>query len=161
MRNPNRTAFFLFLIAMMLSVATHAQSSNAAATDSSDEDLRKMVRELSLRVSALEEELHKEHAAASTAAEKTAVTPTTAPTAVAEVRSGVESVPNSVPAASPSTANAAASTQAAGASSTPVLSALPTQLPGGATLNYVFDGYYGYDFNHPIGRSSTCGHTMC
>ncbi len=29
---------------------------------------------------------------------------------------------------------------------------LPAQLPGGATLNYYFDGYYGYDFNHPIGR---------
>ncbi len=25
-------------------------------------------------------------------------------------------------------------------------------MPGGATLNYYFDGYYGYDFNHPIGR---------
>jgi hypothetical protein len=33
-----------------------------------------------------------------------------------------------------------------------VLSALPTQLPGGATLNYAFDGYYDYDFDHPIGR---------
>jgi Putative beta-barrel porin-2, OmpL-like. bbp2 len=29
---------------------------------------------------------------------------------------------------------------------------VPAQLPGGATLNYYFDGYYGYDFNHPIGR---------
>ncbi|WP_263365060.1 porin [Edaphobacter bradus] len=29
---------------------------------------------------------------------------------------------------------------------------MPTQLPGGATLNYLFDGYYGYDFNHPLGR---------
>ena len=25
-------------------------------------------------------------------------------------------------------------------------------MPGGATLNYTFDGYYDYDFNHPIGR---------
>jgi hypothetical protein len=31
-------------------------------------------------------------------------------------------------------------------------SLLPGQLPGGVTLNYTFDGYYGYDFNHPIGR---------
>ncbi len=29
---------------------------------------------------------------------------------------------------------------------------IPSQLPGGATLNYYIDGYYGYDFNHPIGR---------
>ncbi|HMF54072.1 MAG TPA: outer membrane beta-barrel protein, partial [Edaphobacter sp.] len=37
-------------------------------------------------------------------------------------------------------------------SSEPLAAVLPTQLPGGATLNYYFDGYYGYDFNHPIGR---------
>jgi len=29
---------------------------------------------------------------------------------------------------------------------------IPSTLPGGATLNYYFDSYYGYDFNHPIGR---------
>ena len=43
--------------------------------------------------------------------------------------------------------NAQASTQNA-----PVAASLPTLLPGGATLNYMFDGYYEYDFNHPIGR---------
>src|SRR5262249_52277364 len=31
-------------------------------------------------------------------------------------------------------------------------SPLPGLLPGGATLNYLVDGYYGYDFNHPLGR---------
>jgi len=34
----------------------------------------------------------------------------------------------------------------------PLAGVLPTQLPGGATLNYAFDGYYEYDFDHPIGR---------
>lgn len=33
-----------------------------------------------------------------------------------------------------------------------VLSVLPTNLPGGATLNYTFDGYYEYNFNQPPGR---------
>ena len=28
-------------------------------------------------------------------------------------------------------------------------SALPAILPGGVTLNYTFDGYYGFDFNQP------------
>ncbi len=28
---------------------------------------------------------------------------------------------------------------------------LPANLPGGATLNYLFDGYYEYNFNDPIG----------
>ena len=31
-------------------------------------------------------------------------------------------------------------------------SVLPTSLPGGATLNYTFDGYYEYNFNQPPGR---------
>lgn len=29
---------------------------------------------------------------------------------------------------------------------------LPGTLPGGATLNYYFDGYYEYNFNNPTGR---------
>ena len=29
---------------------------------------------------------------------------------------------------------------------------LPANLPGGATLNYLFDGYYEYNFNNPPGR---------
>lgn len=31
-------------------------------------------------------------------------------------------------------------------------SPLPGTLPGGATLNYTFDGYYEYNFNQPVGR---------
>jgi hypothetical protein len=33
-------------------------------------------------------------------------------------------------------------------------SILPTSLPGGATLNYLFDGYYEYNFNQPTGRAN-------
>lgn len=33
-----------------------------------------------------------------------------------------------------------------------LLSAVPTNLPGGATLNYTFDGYYEFNSNHPLGR---------
>ena len=29
---------------------------------------------------------------------------------------------------------------------------LPGTFPGGATLNYTFDGYYEYNFNHPYDR---------
>ncbi|MGI4828439.1 MAG: outer membrane beta-barrel protein [Janthinobacterium lividum] len=32
------------------------------------------------------------------------------------------------------------------------LSLIPTNLPGGATLNYTFDGYYEFNFNRPPGR---------
>ena len=34
----------------------------------------------------------------------------------------------------------------------PLAAVLPTNLPGGATLNYTFDGYYEYNFNQPPGR---------
>ena len=37
-------------------------------------------------------------------------------------------------------------------STSPVAAVLPANLPGGATLNYAFDGYYEYDFNQPPGR---------
>jgi hypothetical protein len=40
----------------------------------------------------------------------------------------------------------------ASAPATPVPSPLPGTLPGGATLNYTFDGYYEYNFNDPTGR---------
>lgn len=153
----NRLTLFFFFASVLLSASAHGQAPNPTNAKGEDEDLRKMVRELSLRVSALEEELHKEHAAA--AASGTATTaPMNSTPAVGDVRSGVESVPHSTEAAVPSTSapastpGAATNPQAAGAASTPVLSQLPAQLPGGATLNYFFDGYYGYNFNHPIGR---------
>lgn len=34
----------------------------------------------------------------------------------------------------------------------PLASVLPTTLPGGATLNYLLDGYYEFNFNRPPGR---------
>jgi hypothetical protein len=36
--------------------------------------------------------------------------------------------------------------------STPAAQVLPANLPGGATVNYMLDGYYEYNFNHPPGR---------
>ena len=152
----------LFFAGLLSGLAASAQTPSATATNG-DEDLRRMVRELSLRVSALEEELHKERAVTLTAGRSTTdvVAPTATP--VADLRSSVEGVSSSgmsTPSASATVAtvpvaiasSTVVNTQAAGAANTPVLSALPTQLPGGATLNYAFDGYYDYDFDHPIGR---------
>ncbi|WP_158792279.1 outer membrane beta-barrel protein [Granulicella sp. L60] len=163
MRCLNRlTLMMLVLLVLVVSMfggsEGYAQSSNAVAAKQEDEDLRQMVRELSLRVSALEEALHRERAAAVAAASEGA-----------DVRSSVESVSSSsVGVAAATTTGAGAGTtvgggttvgvgvstgtQSAGAASTPVLSKLPTVLPGGATLNYAVDGYYDYDFDHPIGR---------
>jgi hypothetical protein len=38
-----------------------------------------------------------------------------------------------------------------GVASSPQASILPTTLPGGATINYMLDGYYEYNFNRPPG----------
>jgi hypothetical protein len=156
------------LAIMLLGAAAHAQTPDTPVARGNEEDLRKMVQELSMRVSALEKELRDEHAAAAATRPATATEATGAAAAVAEARSGVESVSSSSVAAKSEAATApavssdaagttpavvaAANPGTSGASKTPVLSELPTHLPGGATLNYAVDGYYDYDFNHPIGR---------
>src|ERR1700683_386794 len=52
------------------------------------------------------------------------------------------------------TADGTSPVAAQSAAATAVSSAppLPGTLPGGATLNYFFDGYYEYNFNQPVGR---------
>jgi Putative beta-barrel porin-2, OmpL-like. bbp2 len=171
----NRSISLLFFAGLLSGIVAAGQTPSATPANG-DEDLRQTVRELSLRVTALEEELHRERAAAVSAAGTSAAAPVTTGVApVAGLRSdlrpdprpdlrasvegvsssGATTVSTSPLAGAPSTvatSTVAASTQVAGAAGTPVLSALPTQLPGGATLNYAFDGYYDYDFDHPIGR---------
>jgi hypothetical protein len=175
MRCFNRYISLLFL-AGFLSGNVAAGQTPGATTANGDEDLRQTVRELALRVAALEEELQRERAAAGSAAGTSSaatVTRGAAPVADlgsesradlrADLRASVEEVSTggatatstsavaAVPAAV-TTSTVASSAQVAGAANTPLVSALPTQLPGGATLNYAFDGYYDYDFEHPIGR---------
>jgi hypothetical protein len=159
MRCLYRVILFFLSVAIFSGIVASAQA-RATATTNEDEDLRQTVRELVLRVSALEEELHKERATSAAAVSSAAST--AAGPSVADVRNSVEGIssseamgmtpsPATVPAirTTPTTTSA---TPSAKTSNMPVLSALPTQLPGGATLNYAFDGYYDYDFNHPIGR---------
>ena len=144
LRNP----FFLFFLALMLlpSFSMQGQTTAAVSSHADDEDLRETVRQLALRVSVLEEELHRQRAGA--AMESASLKPASLVLPAADVRSSVESVSSSgVAGIAP-----VATTQAATTQSAPASSVVPTTLPGGATLNYTLDGYYGYDFNHPIGR---------
>jgi Putative beta-barrel porin-2, OmpL-like. bbp2 len=162
MRCVNRLTAFVLFVALMPGIASYAQSSGTPANKSEEEDLRQTVRELALRVTALEEELHRERMTTAVPAPTTSIAtlrPIAMPMAAVDVRSSVESVSSSGEASMPvamttaaAPAPVATSTQAAGSVTAPVISPLPTQLPGGATLNYTFDGYYDYDFNHPIGR---------
>jgi Putative beta-barrel porin-2, OmpL-like. bbp2 len=154
MRLLNRLlVLFLFFVALLPGYAAFAQTTAASGSHGDEEDLRQTVRELALRVSALEEELHKQRAGA--AMESASLKPVALAMPRMDVRSSVESLSNSgvaetAPAASATTK--AETAQAATTQNVPTASVLPTQLPGGATLNYAFDGYYDYDFNHPIGR---------
>jgi hypothetical protein len=147
-----RLLAFLF-VTLSTGFAAHAQTTTAAASRSGDEDLRQTVRELALRVSALEEELHKQRAGA--ASESASLKPAALVVPRVDVRSSVESLSSSGVAEAALAAGAttkAETPQTAMTQSSPQASVLPTQLPGGATLNYAFDGYYDYDFKHPIGR---------
>ena len=146
MRFLIRLLVFLF-VTLPTGFAAHAQMIGDAS-HSEDEDLRKTVRELALRVSALEAELHKQRA--ETPMESASLKPAALLLPAVNVRSSVESISSSgVAEAAPI---AEMSAQAATTQSAAATSVLPTFLPGGATLNYMFDGYYEYDFNHPIGR---------
>jgi hypothetical protein len=139
---------FSFVVVLPLGLSAQARTANTTASHDDEEDLRKTVRELALRVSALEEELHAQRAA--TATRTASLQPAKFVQPRMDVRSSVESISSSgVAEAAPV---AVATTQVATTQNNPVTSTLPTQLPGGATLNYLFDGYYGYDFSHPIGR---------
>jgi Putative beta-barrel porin-2, OmpL-like. bbp2 len=147
-----RLLAFLF-VTLPTGFAAHAQTTTAAASDSENEDLRQTVRELALRVSALEEELHRQRAG--TVVESASLKPAALMVPRVDVRSRVESLSSSGVTGTVTAAGPATKTEAEQTGTTqnaPAASVLPTQLPGGATLNYTFDGYYDYDFNHPIGR---------
>jgi hypothetical protein len=60
MRFLNWLLVFSLVFAALSGFAAYAQTTTAAASRTEDEDLRRTVRELALRVSALEEELHRQ-----------------------------------------------------------------------------------------------------
>ena len=149
MRSINRLlVLFPLFVATLCGPTAHSQTTTKTASHSEDEDLRQTVRELALRVSALEEELHKQRAVAPM--ESASLKPAALVLPAVDVRSSVESVSSSGVAQTAPVAEAG--TQAATAQNTSATSVLPAFLPGGATLSYMFDGYYEYDFEHPIGR---------
>ncbi|MCU1251987.1 MAG: porin, partial [Edaphobacter sp.] len=147
MRNLVRLLVFLF-VTLPTGFAVQAQTAAAAVSHDEEEDLRKTVRELALRVSALEAELHRQRT--QPALESASLKPASLVLPPVDVRNSVESISSSgVAEAAPV---AEVSQQAAATQNAAATLVLPTFLPGGATLNYMLDGYYEYDFNHPIGR---------
>src|SRR5438477_1368229 len=83
---------FLFT-ALESGFEAHAQTTGAAASHDEEEDLRKTVRELALRVSALEEELHRQRAA--TPVDSVSLKPPAPVLSAMDFRSSVESISSS------------------------------------------------------------------
>ena len=143
---PRLAVSFFFFPIVGTSVAI-AQNSRAASHEEVEE-LRQTVRELAMRVSALEDELHKQRA--TEPMETASLKPTVLALPHADIRNSVESVSSSGIAPHVQTASSATETPTPQASPQPTV--LPTTLPSGATLNYLLDAYYDYDFEHPLGR---------
>ncbi len=145
------------LVSLFLAgVRVHAQVA-APTKDAEVEELRQTVRDLALRVAVLEKQLNQRQTVVASPTADVTVAPTASSSLSSAVVAEADATPMTVVAANPAATvpvgavNAQSATAAASSPGSQNLP-LPAQLPGGATLNYFFDGYYGYDFNHPIGR---------
>lgn len=169
MRLLRRLLYLLALLALVvLSLPGFAQTADAAKA-SEVEELRQIVRELSARVAVLEEQARQQPrpAEAQVTSNSSSTTSRTAEPAkgsaiavTAEAAGGPAVLDSSMSTKSEAIAETAAvsatHTAASAPKAPPAASAQSSPvsgvLPGGATLNFLFDGYYGYDFNHPLGR---------
>jgi hypothetical protein len=159
MRSLSRFVFCAVLVLLPLLSAGVCAQAQVAATSKDDEvqELRQTVRDLALRVAVLEKQLNQRQTVVNAPAADGAVGPTASSSLSNAVVAEADATPMPVVAANPAATVpvAVVTTQSpAAVASSPTAQnlPLPAQLPGGATLNYYFDGYYGYDFNHPIGR---------
>ena len=132
----------LFLTTIALTALLVTAVTAPAQTTSDDVDqLKRTVLDLRARVAALEEQAGK----SGTQPSLSGPSGPEAAAALASATSEVRRTSVAHPAVAPSEA-------AEIATPTPVAQVLPANLPGGATLNYMLDGYYGYNFNQPPGR---------
>ncbi len=132
--------FTLSLSLLLLPFTAHAQAAQATRDHDEVEQLREMVLSLEARVSALEAQ----NAALRHESQFTGASGPEA--AAALVRATTEL---RAPAAETAPVQSAAPSTTAQAAPPP---SSRTNLPGGATLNYMLDLYYEYNFNNPVGR---------
>ncbi|MBV8629330.1 MAG: porin [Silvibacterium sp.] len=129
--------FPLLLIPFLLPLSGQAQT---AGPDEMQE-LRETVKALENRVSALESELNRER----NSTNKVDYDAPQAAAALATAASGLRRSPGGETSLAESVQQAQPTVPGGGPT-------IPAQLPGGATLNFLLDGYYEYNFNSPIGR---------
>ena len=145
-----RSVFAMFLLlcsplVLAQNAPANASGDAAPAADARSQeihDLRAELARIAARLDALEK--------GSTAAASTPSAP--AVPATSEAASGSPAVVLAQPAPPPLTPVTPASASSPAPAEPSLLSAIPTNLPGGATLNYAFDGYYEFNSNHPPGR---------
>ncbi len=150
-------ALFLLLCAPLLSAQSAAANASTGASSVADprsqeiHDLRAELARIAARLDALEKDQPTPAAAAAQPAAAAAVVPSLLPS-VSATSATSASAPPPTSAGTTATAGNSAPPQPSTSPTPSILAALPTNLPGGATLNYAFDGYYEFNSNHPPGR---------
>ena len=132
------------LVVLLLMISGTALAvAQSQSTAEEIEQLKKLVQDLQSRVSLLEQKN-------SELANQYAAREASGPEAAAALVNATLEIKRNAPIRDPdfqeTSSGAAPSSQAA--------SPLPTNLPGGATLNYMLDGYYEYNVNRPPGRAN-------
>jgi hypothetical protein len=133
--------FRLMLLGFLLQCAASQAQTSPPGSSEEIKELRETVQALANRVAALESELDKERGRDDAANHD-------GPDAAAALATAANGLKGGPAGAAATTA----SIQQPQPANTTKPSILPTQLPGGATLNYAIDGYYEYNFNAPIGQ---------
>jgi hypothetical protein len=131
----------VWFIPVIVSLCAGPGSAQAQSSADEVDELKQLVFDLQRRVSALEQQ-NKQLQTASVVSEETAEHETAALVSATAALRFADPSPRSVQAAAASPGPALG----------PAAALLPGTLPGGATLNYTFDGYYEYNFNQPVGR---------
>jgi hypothetical protein len=146
-----KTSISVLLAVLLFVMPLGAQTSSATEGSARAEEIRELRAELA-RISARLDALEQGRTASETAS-PAPPRPTVPVASAVNVAPASPTLPAPSAPAAPTTAVATAAQPVPVAQTTETKATLvPTTLPGGATLNYTFDGYYEYNFNQPPGR---------
>jgi len=134
---------FAFATAMFMLLSFHATPALSQSNDDEIGQLKQMVIDLQSRVATLERQNGELKTQATTKGTSGPEAAAALVSATADIRQSATTQAATIQATSPSDVASAAPA-----------SIPPTTLPGGATINYMLDGYYEYNFNRPPGRAN-------
>jgi hypothetical protein len=134
---------FVSVTVLFVLLTFHAAPALSQSNDDEIGQLKQMVIDLQSRVAALERQNGELKTQATFRGASGPEAAAALVSATADIRRSTTTQSATIQAAAPSDA-----------ASAPQASILPTTLPGGATINYMLDGYYEYNFNRPPGRAN-------